>query len=173
MNDTVKLTTRENMASSSSAGLELIFSTSFGKVATLNLSTNTFYNTIDASSLGFSNNKSIVSWSANLSAGINLSKTTVFQITSNYVGKTLTPQGNQLATFVMNTGLKQEMLKNKAALILTVSDIFNSLRNITVIDTPELYEKITRRRSARIIYVGFSYSFGNQKKKDIEYDNRL
>jgi outer membrane receptor protein involved in Fe transport len=173
MNDSVKLTTRENLASSSSAGLELIFSTSFGKVATLNVSTNTFYNTIDASSLGYSNNKSIISWSANMSAGINLSKTTVLQITSNYVGKTLTPQGNQLPTFVMNTGFKQEVLKHKAALILTISDVFNSLRNITVIDTPGLYEKIIRRRSARIIYVGFTYSFGNQKKKELEYDNRL
>ena len=173
INDTVKLTTRENLANSSSAGLELIFSTSFGKTATLNVSTNTFYNTIDASSLGYSKNKSIISWSANLSAGINLSKTTVFQITSNYVGKTLTPQGNQLPTFVMNTGFKQELLKHKAALILTVSDVFNSLRNITVIDTPGLYEKIIRRRITRIIYVGFTYSFGNQKKKELEYDNRL
>jgi len=137
------------------------------------VSTNTFYNTIDASSLGYSNKKSIISWSANLSAGINLSKTTVFQITSNYVGKTLTPQGNQLPTFVMNTGFKQELLKHKAALILTVSDVFNSLRNITVIDTPGLYEKIIRRRITRIIYVGFTYSFGNQKKKELEYDNRL
>lgn len=61
MNDSVKLTTRENLTSSSSAGLEFIFSTSFGKVATLNVSANTFYNTIDASSLGYSNNKSVIS----------------------------------------------------------------------------------------------------------------
>lgn len=73
----------------------------------------------------------------------------------------------------MNTGFKQEILKHKAALILTVSDVFNSLRNIAVIDTPELYEKIIRRRSARIIYFGFTYSFGNQKKKELEFDNRL
>jgi outer membrane receptor protein involved in Fe transport len=174
INDTVKLTTRENLAKSSSAGLELVFSTAIGKHVTLNLSTNTYYNSIDASSLGYSSNKSIISWSANMSAGIDLTKSTVLQVTSSYVAETLTPQGKQLPTFIMNTGLKQELLKSKLTFIMTVSDIFNSLRNRTLIDTPDLYEKIIRRRSARIIYAGFTYTFGNQKKKkEMEYDNKL
>jgi outer membrane receptor protein involved in Fe transport len=174
INDTVKLTTRENLTRSSSAGLELVFSTELSNLVTLNLSTNTYYNSIDASSLGYSSNKSIISWSANLSAGINLSKSSVLQVTSNYVAETLTPQGKQLPAFVLNTGFKQELFKNKVALIITVSDVFNSLKNRTLIDTPEIYENITRRRSARIIYAGITYTFGNQKKKkEIEYDNRL
>lgn len=173
INDTVKLTTRENLTRSSSAGLELVLSTAIGDLATLNLSTNTYYNSIDASSLGYSSNKSIISWSANLSAGINLSKSTVLQVTSSYAAETLTPQGKQLPTFVLNTGFKQEIFKRKVALIVTVSDVFNSLKNRTLVDTPELYEKITRRRSARIIYAGFTYTFGNQKKKELEYDNKL
>ena len=173
INDTVKLTTRENLTRSSSAGLELVLSTAIGDLATLNLSTNTYYNSIDASSLGYSSNKSIISWSANLSAGINLSKSTVLQVTSSYAAETLTPQGKQLPTFVLNTGFKQELFKRKVALIVTISDVFNSLKNRTLVDTPELYEKITRRRSARIIYAGFTYTFGNQKKKELEYDNKL
>lgn len=173
MNDSVKVTTRENLTKSSSAGLELILSATLGKYATLNLSTNTFYNTIDGSGLGYSTNKSIISWSANLSAGINLSKNSVLQITSSYIGETLTPQGKQLPTFVMNTGFKQELFNRKLALIITVSDVFNSLKNRTIVDTPELYETIIRRRSARIIYAGFTYTFGNQKKKELEFDNKL
>jgi outer membrane receptor protein involved in Fe transport len=173
INDTVKLTTRENLTRSNSAGLELVLSTAIGELAILNISTNTYYNSIDASSLGYSRNKSIISWSANLSAGINLTKSTVLQVTSGYVAETPTPQGKQLPTFVMNTGIKQELFKNKLTFIMTVSDVFNSLRNRTLIDTPELYEKIIRRRSARIIYAGFTYTFGNQKKKELEYDNRL
>jgi len=174
INDTVKLTTRENLTKSSSAGLELVLSTSIGDLANINIGTNVYYNTIDASGLGYSNNKSIVAWSANMSAGINLSKSSVLQITSGYTAETLTPQGKQLPTFVMNTGFKQELFKRKLAFIVTVSDVFNSLRNRTLIDTPELYEKIIRRRSARIIYAGLTYTFGNQKKKkELEYDNKL
>jgi outer membrane receptor protein involved in Fe transport len=175
INDTVKLTTRENLSKSGSAGLELVLSKTFGSVGNINLSTNTFYNRIDASNLGYSSNKSIITWSANLSAGINLSKSTVLQITSSYSAESLTPQGRQLPSFVINTGFKQEFLNRKLVLIATVSDLFNSLRNRTIVDTPQLYEVIIRRRSARIIYAGITYSFGNQKKKkkEIEFDNRL
>jgi outer membrane receptor protein involved in Fe transport len=177
INDSVKLSTRENLSKSTSAGLELILSTSIGKIANINLSTNTYYNTIDASSLGYSQNKATIAWSANLSAGINFTKSTVLQLTSSYFAERLTPQGKQLPSFVLNTGFKQEFLKRKAAFIITVSDVFNSMRNKTIIDTPELYEKIVRKRSARMIYVGFSYTFGNQKKKDkdnsIKFDNQI
>jgi outer membrane receptor protein involved in Fe transport len=175
INDIVKLTTRENLTKSGSAGLELVLSKTFGSLGNINLSTNTFYNKIDASNLGYSSNKSIITWSVNLSAGINLSKTTVLQITSSYSAESLTPQGKQLPSFVINTGFKKEFLNRRLVLIATVSDIFNSLRNRTIIDTPQLYEKIIRRRSARIIYAGITYTFGNQKKKkkEIEFDNKL
>ncbi|MDP4271012.1 MAG: TonB-dependent receptor [Bacteroidota bacterium] len=177
MNDTVKLTTKENLSRNRSAGLELIVSTSIGNFANINLSTNTFYNTIDASNLGYSQNKSIIAWSANLSSGFNLTKSTVLQLTSNYTAERLTPQGRQLPSFVMNAGFKQEIFQKKGALILTVSDVFNSLRNNTVIDMPGMYEKISRKRSARMIYAGFTYSFGNPKKKSkdmpMKFDDQL
>lgn len=177
INDSVKLSTRENLSKSTSAGLELILSTSIGKIANINLSTNTYYNTIDASSLGYSQNKATIAWSANLSAGINFTKSTVLQLTSSYFAERLTPQGKQLPSFVLNTGFKQEFLKRKAAFIITVSDVFNSMRNKTIIDTPELYEKTVRKRSARMIYAGFSYTFGKLSKKDkdnsLKFDNQI
>ena len=176
INDTVLLTTSENLSKSQSLGLELVLTTNINNLITLNLSTNTFYNTIDASSLGYSNNKSTVTWSANLSAGVNITKSTVIQVTSNYVARRLTPQGEMLPSFVMNTGIRQEFFKSKAAMLITVSDIFNSLRNNSVINTPELYQSVIRRRSARIIYLGLTYTFGTQNKKketQIKYDTNF
>jgi outer membrane receptor protein involved in Fe transport len=177
INDTVLLSTRENLAISNSAGLEMVLTSSIGKFMNLNLSTNTFYNTIDASSLGYSKNRSIISWSANMNAGFNLSKSTMMQFSSNYLSARLTPQGEMLPSFVMNAGFRQEFLNKKLAVIITISDILNSLRNNTLIDTPDLYQKIMRKRSARIIYLGLTYNFGNELKKKkentINYDNQL
>jgi outer membrane receptor protein involved in Fe transport len=176
INDTVLLTTSENLSKSQSIGLELVLTSNFNNLASLNLSTNTFYNTIDASSLGYSNNKSTISWSANLSAGVNITKSTVLQITSNYIAKRLTPQGEMMPSFVMNAGFRQEFFKGKAAMIITVSDLFNSLRNNSVINTPELYQTVSRKRSARIIYAGITYVFGSQNKKketQIKYDTQF
>ena len=119
----------------------------------------------------------MISWMVNGNLGINLTKHTVWQITSNYISESLTPQGKRLPSFVMNTALKQEIFKRKAALLFTVSDIFNSLRNNYRLDTPDIYRYEIRKRSARIVYVGFMYSFGNsgkkQKENAIKYDNQL
>jgi outer membrane receptor protein involved in Fe transport len=170
-------TTLENLSQSQAAGLELILSSSIGKWMNFNLATNTYYNIIDASALGFSANKSNFAWSANGNVSVNLSKSTVWQITSNYTAETLTPQGYRLPSFVMNSGFKQELFKKKAAIILTVSDIFNSMRNKMIIDTPELQRTEIRRRSSQTIYLGFTYSFGSTPKKtkdnSIKYDNQL
>ncbi len=176
INDTVLLTSLQNLTKSQSAGLELILTSNIRDVVTINLSTNTFYNTIDASSLGYYKNKSIITWSANLSAGINISTSTVIQITSNYGARRLTPQGEMSPSFVMNTGFRQEFLKGKGALIITVSDIFNSLRNNSILNTPELFQTVVRKRSARIIYAGLTYTFGNQNRKKepkLNYDNQF
>jgi len=101
----------------------------------------------------------------------------MMQLNSNFVSEKLTPQGKRLPSFVMNMGFRQELLNKKAALIFTVSDLFKSLRNNSLVDTPELYQKVIRRRSARMIYAGISYSFGKQLKKQkensLKFDNQL
>ena len=170
-------TTLQNLSQSQSAGLELILSSSIGKILNFNLATNTFYNTIDASALGYSTNKSTVFWSANGNISCNLTKSMVWQVTSNYSAETLTPQGKKVPSFVMNSGLKQEVFKKKGAIILTVSDIFNSMRNKYILDTPDLYRIEIRRRTSQTIYLGFTYAFGGKTKKSKEnamkYDNQL
>lgn len=177
INDSVLLTTIENLTKSNSAGLELVLTTTLFKIVDLNLSTNTFYNTIDASSLGYSSNKSVVSWMANLNASIKVTKSSMVQLNSKYVSEMLTPQGKILPNFVTNLGFRQELFKKKAAVILTFSDVFNSLKNVSVVDTPELYRKVIRKRSAQVVFVGFTYNFGKQGKKQkdnqLKFDNQL
>ncbi len=177
INDSVLLTTRENLTISNSAGLEVVMSSTIAKVISFNLSSNIFYNQIDASNLGYTEKKSNIVWTLNLNANVNFTKSTMFQINSNYSSEKLTPQGKQLPTFVVNMGLRQDLWKKKAAIIITVSDVFNTLRYRSELDTPFLYDKLMRKRSPRIIYAGFTYNFGkkNKKQKDeqIKFDNQL
>ncbi|MEI6554331.1 MAG: outer membrane beta-barrel family protein [Paludibacter sp.] len=176
MGNGVLKSTLQNLDRSQSAGLELILSSGVGKFMTFNLSSNIFYNTIDATLLGFGKDKSTVSWSANGNVSMNLTKSTTWQITSNYSAKTLTPQGNRMPIFVMNTGIKQELFKKNAALIFTVSDIFNTMRYQYQIDTPTLVRTEIRRRSAQTIYLGFTYNFGaptKKQKEGLKFDNSL
>ncbi|GHU67230.1 hypothetical protein FACS189413_01620 [Bacteroidia bacterium] len=52
INDSVLWTTKENMSSSRSSGLELIINSAFGNRATVNVNSNFFYHVIDAGDLG-------------------------------------------------------------------------------------------------------------------------
>jgi outer membrane receptor protein involved in Fe transport len=173
----VLLTTHENLATSRSTGVELAVTTDLGRIVTLNFSSNTFFNTIDASNLGFTGTKSDISWSAKLGANVHLAKSTLLQFNTSYASARLTPQGSRRPTFVANLGLRREFLRQKLALVLTVSDLFNSLKESSLLDTPLLKEEITRRRSARIIYVGFSYNSGRpaRKSKDepLKFDEQI
>ena len=177
LNDSVLVTTSANLTKSSSAGFEFIVATTLAKIINVNFSTNTFLNTIDASNLGYSTKKSNISYMVNFNSSVNFTKSSMMQLTSNYISEKLTPQGRQLQSFVLNMGFRQEFLKKKAAFLFTVSDLFNSLRNNSVVDTPELYQKVIRRRSARMIYAGISYTFGKQLKKSkentLKFDNQL
>jgi len=163
--NSVLLTTHENLAASRSTGVELSATTDVGKRVSLNFSSNTFFNTIDASNLGFSGTKSDISWTAKLGTSIRVARATLLQFNTNYVSTRLTPQGTRRPTFIANLGLRQEFKEKKIAAVLTISDLFNSLKESSLLDTPLLKEEITRRRSSRIVYLGLSYSFGQQSKK--------
>lgn len=176
IDSTTLLTTQENLATNRSGGLELVASGDLSHQITANFSSNIFYSEIDASNLGYSTNKSTIAWSAKLNASWHTSKSDMIQFNTNYTAKRLTPQGDRLPTFVANIGLKHDFKNKKTAFVLTVSDVFNSLKEETIINTPGLYDDIIRRRSSRIIYAGFVYSFGKASKKAkddaLQFDNQ-
>lgn len=177
LNDSVLLTTEQNLSNDKSAGLEIIFSAKAGKFFSSNLSTNFFYNQIDASDLGFIGKKTIFSMSTNLNATFTITKTTVAQISSNFRSARLTPQGKSYASFVFNAGVRQDLLKKMASITLTASDIFKTLRHKNEFNTTGLQQVSFGRRDARIIYLGFSYRFGKTPKKSkeekLEFDNSI
>jgi outer membrane receptor protein involved in Fe transport len=173
INDSTSLTTEENLSHGKSAGLELVVSATPVKILNVNLNTNIFYDQINASNLGYSNQKSIISWSGNCIIDFNLTGSLLFQFNSNYRSARLTPQGEFRPRFVVNLGAKQEFMQGRLSLLLTVSDVFNSLRREININTPQLIETSIGTRDSRIFYLGLLYNFGTQKKHkevDLKYD---
>ena len=177
IDDSTLLSTIANLSNDQSAGLELIFSAKAGSLLTANLSSNVFYNQIDASELGFADKKSIVSMSANLNTNFSFTKSTLAQLSCNFRSARLTPQGKVYPTFVMNLGLRQELFKKKLSVILTASDLFNTLRQKTVLNTGFLNQTSINRRDGLAVYLGVSYRFGKTLKKsneeNLQFDNNL
>ncbi len=177
LGNSVLFTTRENLSVSRSTGVELTATAELGKLATLNFSSNTFFNTIDASNLGFGTRKSDLSWLAKLGASVRVNKETLVQLNANYTSSRLTPQGSRLPSYVVNAGVRRDVLQKKAAVVLTVSDLFKTTKERTRLDTPLLKQDVERRRSGRIVYVGFVYYFGKAPKKAkddaLKFDNSI
>jgi outer membrane receptor protein involved in Fe transport len=177
LNDTTILTTQENLASDQSAGFELVVSGNISNTFSANLSTNAFYEQIDASNLGFSGNKSTVTWSGNLNCNLNLATATMIQVNSTYRSSRLTPQGENKSSFVMNLGVRQDLFNDNFSLVLTVSDIWKTLKREISLDTPWLIQNTINNRDTRIIYFGITYHFGKpakkSKEKSLQYDNGL
>jgi outer membrane receptor protein involved in Fe transport len=176
INATTLLTTKENLGTSRSGGLEFGATTRLRERLGLNWSGNVYRNEIDASNLGFSARRSTIAWDSKLNASWDVSKTTLVQLNANYTAKRLTAQGYRYPTYVANLGLRHNFADKKTALIVSASDIFSTLKERTHIDTPLLRQEIVRRRSSRIFYVGFIYNFGKAPKKskdDLQFDTSL
>jgi outer membrane receptor protein involved in Fe transport len=175
LNDTVLMTTMENLASDQSAGIDFSGSWQIGKVANVNFSASAFYNEIDASNIGYSSDKGAFSWNAKINASIYFTKTTLFQVNGQYRSEALTPQGYRLPSWVVNLGFRQDFWKKRISFVATVSDLFNSQAWKVNVDTPVLVQESTRRRDARVIYGGFVFNFGTNGKKSkepkFEFDN--
>ena len=176
LDTTTLLTTRENLATNRSGGVELAATTEIG-LAAINLSANLYRNQIDASNLGFSSSRSANAWSAKLNVDLHASKAMLVQLNTNYSAARLTPQGERSPMFVANVGLRREFKDKKTSFVLTVSDLFNTLRERSVIDTPTLHDDSSRRRSSRLIFLGIVKNFGQPGKKpkddSMKFDNSL
>jgi outer membrane receptor protein involved in Fe transport len=168
LNDSTLLTTRTNLASDRSLGVEVILSGSVGDILTSHASANVFFNQIDASNLGYSGNKSTTSWSGAITMNLNATKSSMVQMNASYNSRRLTAQGENLPSYVVNAGMRQELLDGKLAFVLTVADVFKTLKRTSELATPLLNQKVVNARDSRIIYLGFTYYFGSAGKKSKE-----
>jgi outer membrane cobalamin receptor len=174
MGNGVMKTTKENMSSNSASGVEMIFNSGVGKWLSYNLSSNLYYDKIDASDLGYSSSKGAMAWYMSLNANFYATQNLAFQVNSRYNSSTLTPQGHRKATFIMNLGAKYDIPNRNISIIATVTDLLDTYKNIVEINTYNIIQRVERRRNPRTFYIGATYRFGNGKAKkqtsEIHYD---
>ena len=173
----VMKTTKENMSSSKSSGAEIILNTAVGNWLSFNLNSNIFYNMIDASDLGYSANKKAFGWYASFNANLTPVRNLMLQLNTRYNSSMLTPQGKKLSTYIMNLGAKYDLPRYNLSFTATVSDLFDTFKHVTIINTPSIQQRMERRRNPRTVYVGVVYNFGitSSKKNStkLQYDETM
>jgi hypothetical protein len=150
----------------------MIVSATVGNLLTAHWSINGFYEQIDASNLGFTQNRSTTTWSSSFTVNVNITGVSKLQINSNYNSARLTPQGEYVPTYVVNTGFRQELMDGKLSLVATISDLFRTQKRELGLDTPLLKQNVVNTRDSRITYIGLTYHFGAPPKKSKEEQMR-
>ena len=168
LNDSTLLTTRENLSSDQSGGFELVVTGNLWSILSINSSTDAFYEEINATNLGYGEKKSTVTWSGNLNCNVNIAKGTVVQVNANYRSRQLTPQGENLPSFVTNFGIRQDLSDERISIIASVWDVFRTLKRKTELNTPSLTQTSFSSRDSRVAFLGLTYHFGNPPKKSKE-----
>jgi hypothetical protein len=109
--------------------------------------------------LGIAGARSIVGITAKAGIDYRPSRADLLQISTNLNGKRLTPQGYRLPSFTANIGYRHRFRSGLSA-VLSMSDIFNSQRERSVIDTATFIDTSTRRNTRRIVSLALSVPFG-------------
>ena len=156
----VLLTTRANGEGSHSSGLEFTVS---GKL-TPSLTLNTSGNLARSQQSFYDDLGNLVTRTANSLSGrarLNYSYDAANQIQMalQMMGKTLSGQGYRSANHTFNMSWRHTVTP-QLTLVANVTDLFNTNKMQTIIDSETLRETSTRRFDGRVFYVGLSYRFG-------------
>lgn len=166
----ILLTTKENLGKSTATGLELSATGKLAGKLAYNLSGNLFRNEIDAGNLGFSNRRSGTGYTGKASLDYTLSAKDLLQVSANYSARRLTAQGHRLPSGAVNLGYRHK-ISDDLSLVLTVSDLLDTQRDGSVIDTAVLSDRYERRQLGRTTFVSLSWKFGGGgKSKEQGFD---
>lgn len=156
---TILLVTKENLGRSSSFGLDFSANGKIGPRVSYRVSGTLTRTEIDASNLGFADRRTLIAATAKTGLDYKITHFDLVQVSANYNGRRLTPQGYRLPSFTANIGYRHRF-SNGLSAVLSISDLFDTQRERSIIDTPTLAETSTRRNTHRVVSLALTLPFG-------------
>ncbi|NGZ84805.1 outer membrane beta-barrel family protein [Duganella aceris] len=156
----VLLTTKQNGEGSHSSGLEFTVSGKLTPSLTLNTSGNlarSEQTTQDSTGALVTRTANSLSGRARLNYQYNAANQ--IQMALQMMGKTLSGQGYRSPNHTFNMSWRHTVTP-QLSLVANVTDLFNTNKMETVVNSSTLRETSTRRFDGRVLYVGLSYRFG-------------
>ena len=84
----------------------------------------------------------------------------------------ITTQGEMRPFYSVDAGVRKDVLKGKGTVILNVSDIFNTMQFGMKTTGETSYQDVIRKRESRIVYLGFTYRFGQASQQQKQKQER-
>jgi outer membrane receptor protein involved in Fe transport len=163
--DDVSRLTFANLQNSVSYGSEVLANVGITKWWTAVGSVDFFRRQIDSRNIG-TDKRTANSWNSKLDNSFKLNTGTRIQVSTRYFGESLTAQGSRDAYWMANLGIRQDLLKRKLILTLTIKDIFGTMTNIDMVESPDQLILTRQYLRAPIFGISLSYAINSFKQKE-------
>jgi outer membrane receptor protein involved in Fe transport len=158
------LSTRANLGSGNRVGVDAIVNGRLAKQLTYNLSGTLQRWELDPDGLGDFEQVSDVVGSVRGSLTWQPTPKDYLQLSGNWQGKQLLPQGYRTGGPIVNLGYRRKV-NDQLSLLLSGQNIFDSARQELVIRTPTFRDRLDLKVRARAFFAGLSYNFGGSSGK--------
>lgn len=153
------MVTWTNANTQNATGVELINHLNWSNNLDLTLTGNLYYSVVSSTVEGreFSNER--YSWTMNLQGNVQFPGWFTTQVSANYWGPQVIPQGEIRPVFSMSVGLRRNILNDRATLSFNVSDLFNTRRFSLETTNAQFFQEREFFRESRIFTLSFTYRF--------------
>lgn len=151
-----------NLSKREATGFEMISKVTFTKNIDATANFNFFYNKFHGSEEFGLKVRDGYNWDANISSNVKINSLLSAQVKGNYNAPRLQAQGRTDASFVMDAGLKLDVLDKKGSVLFNVRDLFNQRMWSGYTETPQFTQHFENRWMRRSFMLSFNYRFGIQ-----------
>lgn len=174
-NSEIMLFTVENIGKDYAYGIEPTLDLAPFRWLNLNISANLYEHRIEGVIDGEVLSQKNRTWGLRSMNTLRIGKTTRLQITGIYQGAEVMAQGERKPFFMVNTGLRQELVPKVLNLTIQVRDLLKTAGFDNTTTGTNFYIHNEFKRSSPVIIFGLSYNFNNyraeQRRPTVEENN--
>lgn len=148
---------KENIGTTQTAGVELAAYWTPWRIFSIGASGNVYWDQINGTLLGYGDDKSMTCWDVKGLLKLALGRNAEVQVDGFYVSGQLTAQGKVEGHYAVNAGASYYLFQRKLCINLSMNDLFDSLEEVTVIDSPTIRLYQERNRDARVGWLSLTY----------------
>jgi outer membrane receptor protein involved in Fe transport len=146
-------------------GADIDYSYKFNKVLSVNPAFSVFHTTSTGHQNEIDLSVNNLAWSGNIKTTIRPDQKTDIQILLNYNSPVALPQFNLSEIYYADIAIKRNFMKNKFALSLSLTDVFNTRKWIVQSDNSVFKLNNTSKNQTRIFWVGIILNINSFKSK--------
>lgn len=163
--DGTSFTRPQNLNKGITYGVELTARANILPIWNATLNFNFFKNEIYGATATSSLNNNGSSWFTKLNTDLRLPYNFSVQVSGNYEAPKVAAQGRVEEVYWLDVAFRKNLLKNKASIVLNISDIFNTRKYTTNYELAQAFQTIYRDRETRIGNITFTWRFGKSETK--------